>query len=125
MIRDAVNSCNELKYKDIDIFIQGSYANNTNVRSESDVDVCVMLRDTFHTVYAKRKGREDYGFSASNFTFQEYRDLVKKALQGKFRTVYCKIELPNVANGNWRMLHLQIGESCKTFAKSSQERCSA
>lgn len=88
MIRDAINSCNDLKYKDIDIFIQGSYANNTNVRSESDVDVCVMLRDTFHTVYAQGKGREDYGFSASNFTFQEYRDLVKKALQDKFRTEY-------------------------------------
>ena len=41
------------------------------------------------------------------------------------RNVYCKIELPKVANENWRMLHLQIGESCKTFAKSSQERCSA
>ena len=40
-------------------------------------------------------------------------------------SVYCKIELPIVADGNWRMLHLQIGESCKTFAKSSQERCSA
>lgn len=66
--------------------------------------VCVMLRDTFHTVYAKGKGREDYGFSASNFTIQEYRDLVKKALQGKFRTVYCKIELPNVVSPNWRKL---------------------
>ena len=88
MIRDAINSCDELKDKDIDIFIQGSYANNTNVRSESDVDVCVMLRDAFHTVYAEEKGREDYGFSASNFTFQEYRDLVKKALQDKFRREY-------------------------------------
>ena len=41
------------------------------------------------------------------------------------KTVYCKIELPKVANGNWRMLHLQIGESCKAFARSAQERCSA
>ena len=41
------------------------------------------------------------------------------------KTVYCKIELPKVANGNWRMLHLQIGESCKAFARNSQERCSA
>ena len=40
-------------------------------------------------------------------------------------SVYCKIELPKVANGNWRMLHLQIGESCKAFARSSQERCNA
>lgn len=69
MIRDAINSCDELKYKDIDIFIQGSYANNTNVRSESDVDVCVMLRDTFQTVYAEGKGREDYGFFSIQFYF--------------------------------------------------------
>ena len=41
------------------------------------------------------------------------------------KIVYCKIELPKVANGNWRMLHLQIGESCKAFARSAQERCSA
>lgn len=88
MIRNAINSCDELKTMDIDIFIQGSYANNTNVRSESDVDVCVMLRDTFHTDYAQGKGREDYGFKASDFTFQEYRNLVKKALQDKFRTEY-------------------------------------
>ena len=33
-------------------------------------------------------------------------------------SVYCKIELPKVANGNWRMLHLQIGESCKASAGS-------
>ena len=88
MIRNAINFCDELKTMDIDIFLQGSYANNTNVRSESDVDVCVMLRDTFHTDYAQGKGREDYGFKASDFTFQEYRNLVKKALQDKFRTEY-------------------------------------
>ena len=41
------------------------------------------------------------------------------------KDVYCKIELPKVANGNWRMLHLEIGESCKAFARSAQERCSA
>lgn len=34
------------------------------------------------------------------------------------KDVYCKIELPKVANGNWRMLHLQIGESCKASAGS-------
>ena len=47
------------------------------------------------------------------------------SLSARHKTVYCKIELPKVANGNWRMLHLQIGESCKAFARSAQERCSA
>ena len=50
---------------------------------------------------------------------------LNRFLKNNSISVYCKIELPKVADGNWRMLHLQIGESCKTFAKSSQERCSA
>lgn len=85
MVKDAITSCDELNSMDIDIFLQGSYANNTNVRSDSDIDICVMLRDTFHSVYPEGKGREDYGFIESTFTFHEYRNLVKQALQNKFK----------------------------------------
>ena len=59
MIRAAIDGSEELKHMDIEIFTQGSYANNTNVRSESDVDVCVMLKDVFHGVYPDGKKRED------------------------------------------------------------------
>lgn len=55
-ISNAISSSNDLKNKDIDIFVQGSYANNTNVRVESDVDVCVMLKDTFYS----KKNRRTY-----------------------------------------------------------------
>lgn len=85
MVKDAITSCDELNSMDIDIFLQGSYANNTNVLSDSDIDICVMLRDTFHSVYPEGKGREDYGFIESTFTFHEYRNLVKQALQNKFK----------------------------------------
>ncbi|MBR6123278.1 nucleotidyltransferase, partial [Candidatus Saccharibacteria bacterium] len=37
MVKDAINSDDKLKYLDLDIFCQGSYANNTNVRLDSDV----------------------------------------------------------------------------------------
>lgn len=40
-------------------------------------------------------------------------------------TVFCKHFLEKNAKYFWRMLHLQIGESCKAFARSAQERCSA
>lgn len=33
---------------DVEIFLQGSYANSTNIRDDSDVDVVVMTRLTFH-----------------------------------------------------------------------------
>ncbi len=66
MIKSAINSSNELKSLEIDIFVQGSYANNTNVRTNSDVDVCVMLRSTFYTEYPDGKDRNDYGFTEGN-----------------------------------------------------------
>lgn len=85
MIKSAIESNNDLKLKNIEIFTQGSFANDTNVRSDSDVDVCVMLKDTFHCIYPDGKKNEDYGFVNSPFSFQNYRDLVKKSLQDKFK----------------------------------------
>lgn len=84
MIKSAIDGDADLKFMDIEIFIQGSYANNTNVRTESDIDVCVMLKDTFHGIYPEGKTYKDYNFSASDFTFREYRNMVKRALQAKF-----------------------------------------
>ena len=86
MVRDAIESNDELSSMDIEVFIQGSYANNTNVRSESDVDICVMLKDVFHSVYPDGKSREDYGFTAASLTFTRYREMVKDALQAKFKS---------------------------------------
>ena len=84
MIRSAISSNYELNKMNIEVFTQGSYANNTNVRSESDVDVCVMLRDVFHCDYPAGGNDELYGFKSSDFSFSEYRDLIKKALVAKF-----------------------------------------
>ncbi len=85
MIRSAIDDSAELKDMDIEVFVQGSYANNTNVRAESDVDVCVMLKDSFVVELPDGKTTEDYGLIASELTFKEYRSLVKKALQNKFK----------------------------------------
>lgn len=88
MIRSALNASDELKAMNIEVFIQGSFANNTNVRSESDVDVCVMLKDTFHSDFPKGKKREDYGFIPASLKFSDYRNMVKRALQNKFKSEY-------------------------------------
>lgn len=88
MVRKAIDESEELKAMNIEVFIQGSYANNTNVRTESDVDVCVMLKDVFYAEYPDGKNREDYGFIASDMTFNQYRNLIKKALQNKFGVGY-------------------------------------
>ena len=47
-IRNAL--CGEsslIRYKDFDVYLQGSYRNSTNIRGDSDVDVVVQLNNTF------------------------------------------------------------------------------
>ncbi|MBO6129721.1 MAG: nucleotidyltransferase [Pseudobutyrivibrio sp.] len=88
MIRNAIDSCDELDDLKIEVFSQGSYANNTNVRRNSDVDICVMLTSTFHAEYPDGYTRENYGFSPGTIDFYEYRNLVKKALVDKFGANY-------------------------------------
>ncbi|WP_338762016.1 nucleotidyltransferase [Bernardetia sp. ABR2-2B] len=84
MIKDAIRASEELQNRNIEVFVQGSYANNTNVRAESDVDVCIMLKDTFYSSYPTGLTREHYGFTAGTNNFQEFRKSVYRALLGKF-----------------------------------------
>lgn len=88
MIKSAIRENADLKSLNIEVFIQGSFANNTNVRSESDVDVCVMLKSSFFYELPPGKSATDYDIAPATITFQRYRDLVKKALQDKFGTSY-------------------------------------
>ncbi|MGO3751694.1 MAG: nucleotidyltransferase domain-containing protein [Peptoniphilaceae bacterium] len=67
----------------IKIFLQGSYANNTNVRTHSDVDIAVITEDRFHTKYRPGITDEHYRFS----TYQgakSFKDEVEEALRYKF-----------------------------------------
>jgi predicted nucleotidyltransferase len=60
------------------IIIQGSYANGTNVRKESDVDIAVILTSTFIPKYREGITREDYGFIKATYGLEEFRqDLFK------------------------------------------------
>jgi hypothetical protein len=84
MIKDAINASDILKNKKIEIFVQGSYANNTNVRAKSDVDVCVMLKSPFYSEYPNGYTRDNYGFSGGTYTFKEFRKDIVNALKNKY-----------------------------------------
>lgn len=47
------------------LFLQGSYANNTNVKLDSDIDVVVMLDSQFYPKYRDGVTGQDYGFSTA------------------------------------------------------------
>ena len=84
MVKDAIKSHPQLKDKDIEFVIQGSYGSNTNVRLDSDIDISVMLKDTFYSEYRQGATRENYGFVEGTNDYDDYRGHVIEAMQSKF-----------------------------------------
>ena len=70
--------------KKITILIQGSYANKTNIPSESDVDVAIILESTFITKYRDNVTDKNYGFTEGTFSVQTLKDEVERALNFHF-----------------------------------------
>lgn len=70
--------------KKIVLLVQGSYANKTNIASQSDVDVAVILESTFIPIYRSGASGANYGFSDGTFSAQELKDEVESALKQKF-----------------------------------------
>ncbi|MEG1647743.1 MAG: nucleotidyltransferase domain-containing protein, partial [Bacilli bacterium] len=54
MVKEAIQGYyietrdDKMNLNNYEIFLQGSYANNTNVKQNSDVDICVMYKNVFH-----------------------------------------------------------------------------
>ena len=84
MIKSAIDSAEGLKKIETEVFLQGSYANNTNVRNNSDVDVCVMCKSTFFHSFPDGLDNSYYGFPEGTITYHEYKSLVVDALRNKF-----------------------------------------
>lgn len=84
MIKSAIDTAESLTGIDVEVFLQGSYANNTNVRNNSDVDVCVMCASTFFSAYPDGMDRDSYGFSEGSVSFHDYKKYVLDALRTKF-----------------------------------------
>lgn len=83
-VRKAINANTTLSSMDISIIPQGSYKSKTNVKNDSDVDICVCLNSTFFERYPQGKTRADYGNTDGTVSFAEFKDLVQKALEDYF-----------------------------------------
>lgn len=83
-IRKAIAADQKLSKLNIAVFAQGSYCNRTNIRQDSDVDICVRYNTSFFDVYPEGKTRADFGNVPGTFPFREYKDMVESALQTYF-----------------------------------------
>lgn len=64
-VKRALGNSNIILSDKYEIFGQGSYANNTNVRNNSDVDINVCYTAAYYYELPKGKTKEDYGLTGN------------------------------------------------------------
>ncbi|MGX5508357.1 nucleotidyltransferase domain-containing protein [Bacillus toyonensis] len=82
------------------VFLQGSYANNTNVRTQSDVDIAVVEEDIFQTQYRVGVSDSNYGFTTATPRPKSFKDEVENALKGTFGNDVQRANKSIKINGN-------------------------
>lgn len=88
-IRNALDNDNSpLRGKDIDIYLQGSYVNYTNIRADSDVDIVVQLNSSWFRDISQLSPEEQQLYSSlhtnATYGYQEFRSDVIQTLQSYF-----------------------------------------
>lgn len=85
LVRDAINEDQKLSAISTEIFGQGSYANNTNVRLNSDIDINVRFTGGFYYDLPEGKEKSDFGLdSPIEYSYSEFKNDVEHALIEKF-----------------------------------------
>ena len=70
----------EVRYE---VYLQGSYKNDTNIRGDSDVDVVVQLNSTFFENLPVNLKRQ-FGFRDASYRWEEFRSDVLTALRNHY-----------------------------------------
>ncbi len=74
--------------KDYSIFLQGSYGNDTNIYSESDVDIVIKLNSTFYRNLERlpeyQKNNFFNIFPPMSYSYQDFKEDVMKLLVNNF-----------------------------------------
>lgn len=70
--------------RDIKIFVQGSYANGTNIKENSDVDIAVVEEDVFSAEYRLGATMSDYGNIVMPARPKVFKDEVQECLESSF-----------------------------------------
>lgn len=83
-VRNAVSKSLALQTMGVRVFEQGSYRNRVNVRSDSDVDVGVICKNTFFDDYPTGAGRANYGNVKSEYSFGQFKNDLGFALRDHF-----------------------------------------
>src|SRR4051794_21746404 len=78
-----------IRLRDLEVFLQGSYANSTNIRADSDVDIVVMTHRAFQSSVLRLSARGKAQWEtlpAASYTSQDLRNEVTAALVAYYGT---------------------------------------
>jgi hypothetical protein len=85
MVREAIRDHKNFANHDVRTILQGSYRNSTNVKRESDVDICVCCMDTFfYDLSQANYDFTDAQISPSPYLLTDFKAEVEAALVAKF-----------------------------------------
>ena len=86
MIHNAINASQALSGHSIRVFPQGSYRNDTNVRQDSDVDICVCCTSVIATEFEHTPDLtlQDVGLIPAAYTQAQFKEEVGAALRDYF-----------------------------------------
>jgi len=93
LVRNAIQKNAALSKLDYEIFGQGSYANDTNVRLNSDIDLNMMYTGEAYFTLPAGKTEEDFNIKLSDIVkFSDYKSMVEQALVDAFSRPFIKRE---------------------------------
>ena len=82
VVRNAIGSYDGFAARNVQVFAQGSYRNGTNVRTDSDVDVCVRCMDVCFSQLPDGVSKADVGLVDASYTYAAFKNDVEAALIG-------------------------------------------
>ena len=83
VIRKAIDASPPFDNRNIKVIVQGSYRNRTNVRADSDVDICVLCRDSIFFALPEGMSASDFGIDTpADYSYTQYKNELENALVG-------------------------------------------
>lgn len=84
-IRKAISTSDSLNKRSIKVFPQGSYRHRTNVRADSDVDICIVCRDSIFFDLPDGTKPADFGISTpAKYSYPTYKKDIENTLISYF-----------------------------------------
>lgn len=83
-VKKAIAASESLQRHSVRVFAQGSYRNRTNVRQDSDVDVCVLCSDAFFYQLPEGKTAPEFQITPASYQAAQFRADVHAALKSYF-----------------------------------------